>query len=379
MSIPSFDYAIVGAGAAGLHLAIQIAGESALSDKRILILDKDLKESNDRTWSFWEEGESKWDEITTKSWSQAVFYSSKNRYDIPFGNYRYKTIRSSDFYSYAKKKINLSSQFTWVKDEITEINNQQMVGLNDIYEAEHIFDSRIPDAFHINRSKYTSLIQHFLGWFIETSESAFNDEEITIMDYRLKWKDQTSFNYILPFSPNSALIEFTLFNEALLKENEYEEILKVYISDTLGIKEFKIIEKEIGQIPMSTFPFKRHHSKSLTKIGTAGGWVRPSSGYSFKNAERYSEMIVQNLKRGKRPSTNVATNRFRFYDKIFLRVLKDRNDLGEEIFETLYTKQSIQSLFRFLDEESSFSEDIKIMFSLDQPIFRKALFQSLRN
>ncbi len=379
MSTTSYDYAIVGAGAAGLQLALHIASEPALNSRKILILEKDPKESNDRTWSFWEKGESLWDEIATKKWANAAFYSSNHRHAIPFGEYRYKTIRSSDFYRYAKEQIHLSQQFTWVTDDICDINEHTIVGVKETYFADHIFDSRIPKAFDEKKDQHVSLVQHFLGWFIETPEPAFNDDEITIMDYRIKWKDQTSFNYVLPFSPNSALIEFTLFNESLLEEKEYEEILSQYITKTLGIKDFKIVEREIGQIPMSSYPFKKHHSKHCTKIGTAGGWVRPSSGYSFKNAGRYSNMIVRNLVKGKTPSRGVASNRYRFYDRVFLSVLKQRNDLGEEIFETLYTKQPVESLFRFMDEKSTFWEDFKIMFSLDKPIFRKALLQSLRS
>ena len=378
MSTPSFDYAIVGAGAAGLHLAIQFAGESNLRNKRILIIDKDPKESNDRTWSFWEKGKSRWDDIAIKHWDKAVFHSSTDSYKIPFDNYRYKTVRSSDFYASAKEIIE-EAGFTWIKDEVTEVNDHKIIGKQGTYQADHIFDSRIPPAFFTSKNKHPSLIQHFMGWFIETPEPLFNDSEITIMDYRVKWKDQTSFNYVLPFTSHTALVEFTLFNQTLLTENQYEEILDDYISNTLGIQNFKILEKEQGQIPMSAYPFKKHHTKNITKIGTAGGWVRPSSGYSFKNAERYSQMITKNLVKKRSPKKGVAINRFRFYDRIFLKVLIERNDLGEVIFETLYTKQPIQSLFRFLDEESSLLEDINIMFSLDQPIFRKALWQSFRH
>jgi len=377
MPTPSFDYAIIGAGAAGLHLAVQIAAEPALKDKKILILDKDTKESNDRTWSFWEEGRSELDDIATKSWNKVVFYGARERHEIALRDYHYKTIRSADFYHWAKEKILASKQFTWITDSVEEVKGLEIIGQQATYTARHIFDSRVPNAFQEQKKHHISLIQHFLGWFIETPEPVFNDQEIIVMDYRVKWKDQTSFNYVLPFSPTTALVEFTLFNETLLLEEEYEDILQQYISKTLGIADFTIVEKERGQIPMSTYPFKSHHSKHLTKIGTAGGWVRPSSGYSFKNAERYSRQVVQNLKNGTAPSKGVATNRFRFYDKIFLRVLRERNDMGEEIFQILYTKQSIETLFKFMDEQSTFSEDIKIMFSLDKPIFRKALFQSL--
>ena len=378
MSIPSFDYAIIGAGAAGLHLAIQLADDPTLRNKKILLLDRDAKVANDRTWSFWEQGESRWDEITAKQWNHATFFSSQGRHEIPLDDYQYKTIRSSDFYQYAKQKIQ-SAEFTWVEDEVVEIRGQEIVGNQDTYVASHLFDSRIPPSYWQENHKYPGLIQHFLGWFIETPKPVFNDSEVTMMDYRVKWKNQTSFHYILPFSSTSALIEFTLFNQELLEEREYEETLKSYVTETLGIEEFNIVEKEQGQIPMSTYPFKRHHTKTLTKIGTAGGWVRPSSGYAFKNSERYARMIVKNILNNRLPSKGVATNRFRFYDKIFLQVLQERNDLGEQIFETLYTKQPAKSLFRFLDEESNLGEDVRIMFSLDQPIFRKALLQSFRN
>lgn len=378
MSTPSFDYAIVGTGAAGLHLAIQFAGDPILRNKRILLVDKDEKEINDRTWSFWEDGKSRWDDIAIKQWNKAVFYSSSNRYELPFESYQYKTIRSADFYAYAKELI-LEAGFTCIVDEITEVHDGRIIGKQGSYQANHIFDSRIPSEFFTSKHKHPSLVQHFLGWFIETLTPVFDDTELTIMDYRVKWEDQTSFNYILPFSPKTALVEFTLFNETLLQEDQYEEILKRYISETLGITDFRIVEKEQGNIPMSTYPFKKHHTKNITKIGTAGGWVRPSSGYSFKNGERYAQMIVENLVHNQPPAKGVAKNRYRFYDRIFLKVLKERNDLGEEIFETLYTKQPIQTLFRFLDEESNFFEDLRIMFSLDQPIFRKALFQSFRS
>ncbi|MEM6735541.1 MAG: lycopene cyclase family protein [Bacteroidota bacterium] len=373
----SFDYAIVGAGAAGLHLAIQLSLDEAFADKRILIVDKDLKNSNDHTWSFWENKPSKWDEIAKKTWNKAIFYTHQKKMEIPLKNYYYKSIQSVDFYPYAKEIIHSSERFEWVKDDISEIVDRNIIGKKETYIAGHIFDSRIPEQFSHERNNYISLVQHFLGWFIKTPEPVFHEEVMTIMDYRLKWENQTSFHYILPFSSTYALVEFTLFNEHLLQEKEYEKILREYISEVLKIKHFEILEKEIGQIPMSTYPFEKHHKKHVTKIGTAGGWVRPSSGYSFKNAERYSKMIVDNLKEEITPYKGITTPRFRFYDKILLGVLKERNDLGEEIFEKLYTKQPIQSLFRFLDEQSTWLEDVRIMFSLNKPIFRKKLIESL--
>ncbi|MEQ9007346.1 MAG: lycopene cyclase family protein, partial [Ekhidna sp.] len=224
---------------------------------------------------------------------------------------------------------------------------------------------------------YHSLIQHFKGWFVKTKKPTFDPETFTMMDYRLKWQDSTSFTYVLPISETEALVEFTLFNDQLLMDDEYDKFLRRYIATYLNLFEYKVEEVEQGLIPMSDFPFHKYHEKHLTKIGTAGGWVRPSSGYSFKNADRYSTMMVENIKKGKRPEKGIANSRFRMYDSIFLNVLSSRNDLGEEIFTRLYTKPDIQSVFRFLDEESSLTEDMKVMFSLNRPQFWKAFMNTL--
>ena len=376
MSTPSFDYAIVGAGAAGLHLAIKMARDPFFDDKRILILDKDPKTANDRTFSFWEKGTSVWDEIACKTWQQLLFHGGDNSVEIQLKDYSYKTIRSSAFYSYAKEVIREHPQIQWVKDDIKDVKDGRIIGGQRSYQAHHIFDSRVSPTFKKEKSQHISLSQHFLGWFIETEAPVFDEETVTIMDYRLKWKDHTSFTYILPFSPTYALVEFTLFNQELLTTEEYEHKLKAYISDYLGIKHYSIKEIERGCIPMSNYPFVQDHASGVTKIGTAGGWVRPSSGYSFKNGDRYSQMILDNIKAGRTPHHRVAKSRFRHYDSIFLRVLEDRNDLGEKIFHTLYGRHDIQSLFRFLDEESTLLEDLRVMFSLNHSQFRKAFLAS---
>ncbi|WP_420316300.1 lycopene cyclase family protein [Ekhidna sp.] len=374
MDQKQYDYAIIGAGAAGLQLILKMIHDTFFNEKSILILDKDEKNTNDRTWCFWEREETKWDDLAKHTWPYGKFINDNEVIDFDLSPYRYKMVRSADFYRYAKSEITGTSTIEWVKDEVINIENNQIQGSNNPYSATHIFDSRIPQAFHDRQGNYHTLIQHFKGWFIKTKEPIFDRNTFTMMDYRLKWKDSTSFTYVLPISETEALVEFTLFNDQLLMTEEYDEYLRQYIYKYLDIDSYEVTEVEQGLIPMSDYPFQKHHSRYVSKIGTAGGWVRPSSGYSFKNADRYSSMMIENIKAGKRPEKGIATSRFRMYDSIFLNVLSSRNDLGEEIFTRLYTKPDIQSVFRFLDEESNFFEDIKVMFSLNKPQFWRAFF-----
>ncbi len=376
MDETKFDYAIVGVGAAGLQLVLKMISDDFFAEKSILLLDKDEKVTNDRTWCFWEEGETLWDQLATQTWRNGLFYNQDKTITFDLAPYRYKMVRSADFYAYAKAEISKAKNVEWVKAEVAEINGQQILTAVGTYKASHIFDSRIPGAFDEKKDKYHSLIQHFKGWFIQTEQPIFDNDTFTMMDFRLKWKDSTSFTYVLPLSENQALVEFTLFNHRLLPDNEYDDYLKSYMEKYLKNSDYTIKEVEQGQIPMSDYPFHKHHSTYITKIGTAGGWVRPSSGYSFKNADRYSSMMIENIKKGNRPENGIATSRFRTYDSIFLNVLASRNDLGEEIFTRLYTKPKIQSVFRFLDERSSFFEDLRVMFSLNGPQFWKAFLMT---
>ena len=369
-----YDYAFVGAGAAGLQLILKMISDPFFKEKEILILEKDTKSSNDRTWCFWEQGETIWDQLVAHTWENGLFINSKETLLFKLNPYKYKMVRSADFYVYARKEISKAKRATWISDKIIEINGQTLHGEKESYLANHIFDSRIPAEFEKKQNQYHSLIQHFKGWFIRTDKPIFDPTSFTMMDYRLKWKNSTSFTYLLPVSAHSALVEFTLFNDQLLLDHEYDNYLRKYLKHYLRLTDYEIEEVEQGSIPMSDYPFHQHHEKHVTKIGTAGGWVRPSSGYSFKNADRYSSMVINNIKSGRKPGKAVATSRFRRYDSIFLSVLSSRNDLGEDIFTQLYTKRDIHSVFRFLDEASSILEDIKVMFSLNRPQFWKAFF-----
>ncbi|MDA9638819.1 lycopene cyclase, partial [bacterium] len=49
-----YDFIIAGAGCSGLSLLYKILQTPSLQNKSILVIDKDQKKNNDRTWCFWE-------------------------------------------------------------------------------------------------------------------------------------------------------------------------------------------------------------------------------------------------------------------------------------------------------------------------------------
>ena len=372
----NFNYIIIGSGLAGLQLALKFSKDRFFEQKTFAIIDPSLKTINDKTWCFWEKGKGQWDSIITKSWDKGRFISSEKNIELTLEPYNYKMLRSIDFYNYAKSELQELNNFHFIEDEIVKIDKASMFayGKKGPYGAIHIFDSRITSE-NLEDSKYTRIFQHFKGWIIETENSQFDPSEFTMMDYRLKFKESTSFTYVLPISERKALVEFTFFTPFLTEEKVYDELLETYIKNILKLDHYKITETEKGIIPMTDFPFHLEGTPKITKIGSAGSWIKGSTGYSFKHTEKKVAKIIENIKEGKNPGDGLLNKRFRLYDAVFLDVLSQKNEMGELIFTKFYSKNSIGEIFKYLDEETTLKEEIKIMRSLYHPQFIKSFFR----
>jgi len=373
-----FDYIIIGSGLAGLQLALGFSEDPYFKNFKIALIDPSKKETNDKTWCFWEKGKGKWDSLITKSWNSGKFISSFCDLDLQLQPYSYKMLKSIDFYNYAKELLKKNSNFYFIQDEIKNIEEVNLIAIGNIetYKAEHFFDSRISSAY-IEDTKSTKIFQHFKGLHIKTPKPAFDDSFFTMMDFRVKHRESTSFTYILPTSPSEALIEYTFFTPFLTEEAIYDEYLEAYIKNILKLKEYEIIETEKGVIPMTDYAFHKESNLSITKIGTAGSWVKGSTGYSFKHTEKKVAKIISNLKNGKKVDHSLLNLRARWYDAIFLDVLARRNDLGEKLFSKFYKKNSTEEIFEYLDEETGLEQEIKIMLSIYHPEFLRSFFRKL--
>ena len=380
MTNKTYDYAIIGAGAAGLQLAMAMATDTFFTERSILIIDKSTKEINDRTWSYWEMGHGLWDQLLSASWTKGNFVASDYRKNLDLGDYTYKTLRSIDFYDFCKKSIAELENIDWIQDEVLEVAPDDPVRIastTDTYHAQHVFDSRIDPEYYTSQDNYVRILQHFKGWVVETDKQVFKPDKFTMMDFRTTLDKLTSFIYVLPLSATSGLVEFTLFTPQLIADEVYDEKIDEYLKEVLQT-EYNIVEIEKGIIPMTDYPFQHANERQITKIGTAGSWVKPSSGYSFKNCERYASTIVKNLKIGLDISQGIADKRHRLYDTIFLDVLHNSNKLGQAIFTTMYRKNPAHRILKFLDEDTNLKEDLKIINSFQTNPFLKALFRKLK-
>lgn len=374
-----YDYIILGAGASGLMLAYRMASDLFFDNKSILILDKDTDKGNDRTWSYWEEGLGEWDDIIDKTWD-CVFFSDKSFSEtINISPYCYKMIRSETFYKKMWNKINTKSNIEFINTSVLNhkiVDNKVLVTTTlKSFSANKVFNS-LPNTSYLKQDKYPVLQQHFIGWFIKTKVDTFDDTTATFMDFSVPQKGNTRFMYVLPMDKQTALFEYTLFSKDLLEVSEYEDAIKYYLKEN-GINDYEIIETEKGSIPMTSYDFTELNTSNIFNIGTAGGWTKASTGYTFRSTTKKTKDIVKLLKSGKDISKYKSKSKFWFYDLLFLDVLANHNESGSTLFSSLFKKTNVKTIFRFLDEESNLWEDFKIITSVPSKNFISALFKRL--
>jgi lycopene beta-cyclase len=82
---------------------------------------------------------------------------------------------------------------------------------------------------------------------------------------------------------------------------------------------------------------------------------------------------------GKKPDHDLPHQslKYKLYDATLLKILADKKYTGREVFGNLFQKNGIQSMFRFLDEETTLTEELKIMSSTPIIDFGRAFFHQL--
>ena len=356
--------------------------EGLLENKKLLLIDRMPKNKNDRTWCFWESVNGFFEPVVCKKWDQLLFKSPLYSALLDIDPYQYKMIRAIDFYRYCFNEI---SRHPAVEILYTDVKSVEMKDSNVVIETDHetlSFEGAI--AFNsiykppVTKSGVHYLLQHFKGWMIESHPGSFNPEQALFMDFRVGQEEGLSFIYMLPLTDQRALIEYTQFSGALLADHLYDERIDEYVKTVLGLRDYAIADTEFGIIPMTNHPFARSHL-GVWNIGTAGGQTKASTGYTFQFIQKQTAQIVDVLKEDatKLKSAFRQSSRFQFYDAVLLRILEQGKPTGRELFTRLFQKNRASDIFRFLDNESRFATDLKIINSLPTWPFTTAAIKEM--
>jgi lycopene beta-cyclase len=374
-----YHYIFTGNGLSALLTLFEMVKSGQFSDKKILLIDSDAKNKNDRTWCFWDSG-NLFDEISTKNWQRAWFKNENFSNQLNLHPYSYKMIRSADFYKLMFDTILQYKNIEIFQDEVldfSELGHHCVVQTKTkSFTCNQIFNSIYNPEFVKSQTKFPLVQQHFIGWFIKSKEAVFTEDCPTFMDFSVAQKGNTRFMYVLPTSSTEALLEYTLFSKDLLSKEAYEAEIENYIKK-LGITEYEIVEKERGNIPMTCFPFWKNNSKNIINIGSAGGWSKASTGYTFKNSVKKSRELVRFLQTTNDFTTFHKINKFWFYDLLLIDILYQTNQHGSTIFSSMFKSGKASLIFKFLDEETSFWEDLQVIWMCPKRLFIKALLKRI--
>ena len=374
----TYDYIILGAGCAGLSLLMRFLHTPQLANKKILLIDKHPKNTNNRTWCFWEKQAGFFDSIIYKKWTSLLFGCGEYVKSLSIKPYTYKMIRGIDLYDYCFTEISKHPNVEIIYDDILYYSSEKIILANGEVQCNNaiVFNSTYKNLPQQKNKHY--LLQHFKGKVIETIQPFFDETKATLMDFRVHQNHGTAFVYVMPLSPFKALIEYTLFTSALLTPEQYEAELNNYINNNLQLKDYTVIEEEFGVIPMTNAVFSIIEN-GVYNIGTAGGQTKASTGYTFQFIQKQTEAIVTLLLQNKKPvvSADFFKKRFKFYDSTLLNLLTNQHLDGSDFFSTLYKNNSAAAIFKFLDNETTLVEELKIMNTAPRWLFTKAAFKEM--
>jgi lycopene beta-cyclase len=373
-----YDYIFAGAGCAGLSLVYYLL-ESDLKDSKILLIDPQGTSIPDKTWCYWSERPlAIHPEKSVHSWKNLSFVSNGSKITKNLGNLAYYHLNSHDFYHSLFKKLEDFPNVSFLQDEVVSIteNHSSVTLLTKsqlALEASIVFDSRLnPDVFHAD----SKLKQVFSGWRIKTESPAFDPNSLILMEFPDRNSNQFEFFYILPFSETEALVEYTTYAQHPIPESNLNQLLESYLKTNLGDTSFKVSFRESGIIPMSTKIASGPSSNRIIPLGTAAGWTKPSTGYTFHTIQKNCQQIVGQLESGALTQTQYSRSpRFTFYDNILLNIAQKWPGKLQGLFLNLFETSSAALVLRFLSEETSFWEELKLLGKLRFPIFIKSLLR----
>lgn len=376
----TYNYIIAGMGCAGLSLAVQLK-RSAVKFERVLLIDRDLKNKNDRTWCFWTKEKNNWfDHMVYNKWDQFEFRSKNFKKVFALAPYQYMQIRGIDFYESCLTELKSDPRFEILTADIlamrSETNTAVIETSKGVFHSDYIFNSAI--RTHQKYDSHTNYVQHFKGLLIETETDVFTDDCPLFMDFSIQQKNDCRFVYIIPQNKRKALVEYTGFSKKKVSEEEYDDELKNYLSHVLKVHQYKLIEEERGEIPMAESEFVNPFGERVVNIGTAGGFSKASTGYTFYFIQRKCKNIIAQIEAKTKLIVPVKSEaRFVYYDKILLDVINKKEIEAREVFELLFQRNNIASLLAFLNEESSILQDIAIMNSVPKLHFVPSAIKKL--
>lgn len=380
-----FDFIIIGAGASGLSLLLELC--SLDNTHKVKVLERNISPMSDRIWSFWRsvDGQGTDSEvqlikpIISHQWLHWSLSTSERNYVMRGVNYRYCSVHASALSELSLKCADnnplVSIQFNCEVESIVPHGAYLLISTgNEKFLAKKVIDTRPP----ILNSDHQGLLQCFYGEEIVVDANIFDGSCVKLMDQLKSAELGIEFVYILPFSSCHALIEFTCFSLELIGEAILKERLQQVIKEIVKHHKFKVVRTEKAVLPM--YSINRNinqyrHNGNLIYAGIAGGNMRAATGYSFLNSQRWAKQCANELINGQTLSTEPPISLlYQYMDAVMLSALRNDMSMGVKVFEQMFKNVNSDSFARFMTERATLFDFIAVIWAMPMRAFIRAAF-----
>jgi lycopene beta-cyclase len=365
-----YDIILLGAGCSSMQLLHAMLRTSNGKKLSILILEKE-QDFPEKSWCFWSKNHTEYDSLVSKKWNQIEFFTDGYALHKAINPYQYKYIHSQTFFDFHLDLIHKSGNVDFFREEVLSVDrNDQIFSVKTTkttFTATQVFSSMYTQGQL--RKNELLLWQHFYGFFIKTEKPVFNKDVFRMMDFRIPQSSTGShFIYILPFSETEALVEFTAFSSVeSYKDSQYKDYLATYIQ-THFLTNYQISRIERGKIPMTNAQANTDNLVGIIPIGGRAGAIKPSTGYAFNRIRKNTEKLLE-ANFGLESNNSFNQTRFQFYDTLLLQIIKTEPERIQDVMEQLFRNNELTTILKFLDEETTMMEDLKIFTRLPIPLF----------
>jgi lycopene beta-cyclase len=362
------DVLILGAGCAGLSLAMRLA-EMGDHCPRTHIVERRSDFDNDRTWCFWGTDNAQLRTLASKQWTRMQLRNMGASLELGSARAPYCMIRAIDFYQHALAIVATNPRITLhLGQNVSSAAPSKVDGKWNVQlDHECVRTATIVDTRPGSDSPQPSptLWQSFLGAEIQCEVDTFDPHSMELMNFTPARGARIAFTYVLPIDARRALIEFTVFAPTAYTASTLQPELNNAIAQHIGKRSFSQLRTEYGLLPMGLPRTSSSPSTHFAKVGLTVGAARASTGYAFQRIQRWATACASSLaKTGtacEHPSDPflMAT-----MDQIFLNVIRHDPERAPQLFMTLFARAGVERTARFLSDCATHADIAAIVTAL---------------
>ncbi len=353
------ELAFIGMGAAAMSLATRLAIFGYQGSA--VFIEPNTGAGGERTWCGWGPSQHPFAAQITRRWTQWAVSHQGDELITGHAAVPYEMLRSTAVRDSALSVINERENWQILggrtfanaqsdgDDWILTLDDGQQI------KARWVFDAR-PPQLTLQRPW---VWQSFIGFELSGQDFGPNTT-VRLMDFIDDGEPLATFVYELPITSNRRLVEITRFTP----EPADMTVLRTRLERIISTRGWTahIDREESGHLPMAPVP--AYAKDGWLRIGTAGGSMRPATGYAFHAIQLWADQCTAAMIQGNRPVPPSRSRLLDWLDGVFLESLWQNPGGAGEQFVQLFRRTPPEALVRFLMSRPTLLDTWRILCAL---------------